>query len=612
MCGIAGYLTYDGAMPDAALTERMCGRLIHRGPDGEGYFHGEGIALGHRRLSIIDVAGGAQPMSNEDGRLQVVFNGEIYNFRELRRELIDKGHAFSTQSDTEVLLHLYEEAGERMPEFLNGMFAFAIWDSRRRELFLARDRFGKKPLYFTQHIPGLRFCFASELKALTVIPGFRAKMNPRSIADFLALSYVPDPHTIYENVHKLLPGHSLTVTGSGVRQRRYWEPVFAAEPGKPHFDVIVEEIRALAADAVRHRLISDVPLGAFLSGGVDSSSVVAFMARNANSRVKTFSIGFSVKEFDELPFAHLVTQRYQTDHHEEIVAFDIQETLRQVVQQFDEPFGDSSAIPTMHLARLTRRHVTVALSGDGADELFGGYRRYFHEVVEERLRRRIPGWVRRSVLPGLSQHYYRLKSLATDIGDTYFTTQTAFRNENILAAHLRETLGGYTSRASFRERFQPLRHLSPLQQLQAVDLQTYLPGDIMVKVDRATMANSLECRSPWLDYRLGELACRLPERFKLRGEVGKHVFKQAMMPYIPREIITRPKMGFSVPLGEWFRTSLKSAFEEKVLGTAGAAYFSYPEVIRLWEQHQAGRYDWSRRLWNLLMLCLWAEAHPHE
>jgi asparagine synthase (glutamine-hydrolysing) len=624
MCGIAGFLTDCGVAPDVGTLRRMCDRMAHRGPDGEGYFCRPGVALGHRRLSIIDVTGGSQPMGNEDGALQVVFNGEIYNFVELRQDLIQKGHQFVTRSDTEVLLHLYEEVGERLPEYLNGMFAFAIWDGRRRELFLARDRFGKKPLYYSSAVPGTRFCFASELKALTGLPGFRRKVNPRSIADFLSLSYVPDPETIYQDVSKLLPGYSLTVTESGVKLRRYWEPIFASNPNLG-FEDVVEEIRSLGSDAIDRRMISDVPLGAFLSGGVDSSAVVAFMAQKAPERIKTFSIGFTNKQFDELEFARRVADRYHTDHREHIVSLSIHEMLRTLVDQFDEPFGDSSAIPTLYLARMTRQYVTVALSGDGADEMFGGYRRYFYGALEERLRQRFPKSFRRSVFRFGGQYYPKfdylpqvfraktlLSNLACEIGDAYFTSISAFRDEGLTALQSPDLLrqsGSYSPRASYCDRFEAVRHLQPLEQMQAVDFQTYLAGDILVKADRATMAYSLETRSPWLDYRFAELACCLPSDFKLHGRTGKHIFKQAVGPHVPQEILTRKKMGFSVPLAEWFRTALKSTFQQQVLRSDMEQYLSFAEVRRLWGEHQSGLHDHSRKLWNLLMLACWDARH---
>jgi asparagine synthase (glutamine-hydrolysing) len=504
------------------------------------------------------------------------------------------------------------------------MFAFAIWDSRKRELFLARDRFGKKPLYYSSSVPGSRFCFASELKSLVALPGFQATISPRAIADFLSLSYVPDPYSIYEGVYKLPPAHTATATQTGIKLRRYWQPEFAVDP-KLNGNDAVDEIRLMAADSVERRMISDVPLGAFLSGGVDSSAAVALMAQHAPGRVKTFSIGFSNKRFDELDYARLVVDRYNTDHHEQVVSLEIHEMLDSFAAQFDEPFGDSSAIPTMYLARMTREHVTVALSGDGADEVFGGYRRYRYGVLEERLRAKFPRWFRRSVFQFGGQYYPKfdylpqvfrartlLGNLAQEIGDAYFTSMSSFRDDGlarILSPDLRRELGSYSPRNEYRQRFENLSHLHPLQQMQAVDFQTYLPGDILVKADRATMAYSLESRSPWLDYRLAEFACRLPSQFKLHGRVGKHIFKQAVGPLVPLEMIVRRKMGFSVPLAEWFRTSLKSTFRQSVFRPEMERYLSLREVRRVWMEHQSGRHDHSRKLWNLFVLAYWDSQH---
>jgi len=598
----------------------MCDRLTHRGPDAYGYFCDHPVALGHRRLSIIDLSGGNQPLGNEDGSVQVIFNGEIYNFQELRRDLITKGHRFATKSDTEVLVHLYEDAGERLPEYLNGMFAFAIWDSRRQTLFAARDRLGKKPLYYSFSAPGMRFCFASELKAMTALPGFEPKLNQRAVADFLALSYVPDPDTIYQNIYKLRPGHSLSVTPAGASVRKYWEPQFAAEPAV-HFDQAVEQIRQLGKDAVERRMISDVPLGAFLSGGVDSSAVVGLMAASARSRVKTFSIGFTDRRFDELKYARVAAEHNGTEHYEEVVCPSVHETLDTLAEYFDEPFGDSSAIPMLYLSRMTRKHVTVALSGDGADEIFGGYRRYYFGVLEEGLRQRFPAWFQRSVIKIGARYYpkfdylpqvFRAKTLLTnlaqDLANSYFTSMSTFRDgglERVLAPEIRESIRGYSPRENFRERFLAVRELPPLQQLQCVDLQTYLPGDILVKADRATMAYSLESRSPWLDYRLVELAGRLPSSFKLYGRIGKFAFKKAVSPYVPQALIARKKMGFSVPLAPWFRTSLKPTFESLALGPGMEKFCSRREIAKLWAEHQSGLHNHDRKLWNLMVLACW-------
>jgi asparagine synthase (glutamine-hydrolysing) len=620
MCGIAGFLTAARTAPDHALLAKMCDRLAHRGPDTYGSFCNSDVALGYRRLSVIDLRASDEPLGNEDGSIRVAFNGEIYNYRELRSELLANGHRFTTETDTEVLVHLYEEVGEQLPQRLNGMFAFAIWDARRQELFLARDRLGKKPLYYSFSVPGFRFCFGSELKALAALPGFQGVVSHQSVADFLALSYVPDPATIYSNVARLQPGHSLVVSPAGVRMRKYWEPVFAPEPQIDGAGA-AEEVRALAAAAVRCRTASDVPLGAFLSGGVDSSAVVAILASKTTQRVRTFSIGFTDDRFDERRFARLVAGRYGTEHHEEIVSPSIQEILEKLLAHFDEPFGDSSAIPMLYLARSARRHVTVALGGDGADELFGGYRRYYFGALEERLRRLCPAWFRQSVFKLGARYYpkldflpqvFRAKTLLTnlsqEIGDAYFTSMSSFRDgglDAVLSEDARRALRSYSPRESFRARFQAFQHLSPLEQMQAVDFQTYLPGDILVKADRATMAYSLEARSPWLDYRLVEFACRLPHFLKVRGRIGKYIFKQAMAPAVPAAILERRKMGFSIPLAHWFRTSLKPIFEAAVLTEEMVPYLSLAEVRRIWMEHQSGLHNHDKKLWNLLMLGSW-------
>ncbi len=624
MCGIAGYLTADG-IPDRLVLQNMCDRLRHRGPDADGYFLDRTVALGHRRLSIIDVNGGDQPVGNEDGSLQVIFNGEIYNYRELREELLARGHCLATVSDTEVLVHLYEDVGERMPEYLNGMFAFALWDKRKQELFLARDRFGKKPLYYSSSISGTRFAFASELTGLMALPGFRADVDHRSVADFLAHGYVPDPASIYKNIFKLAPGHSLTVMRSGERLRRYWAPKFVAG-AKADPEETIERIRALSADAVERRMISEVPLGGFLSGGVDSSAVVGLMALRASERVKTFSIGFSERALDETEYANVVAQRYQTDHHREIVTLSVERAFQILLDHYDEPFGDTSAIPMLYLSEMARKHVTVALSGDGADEVFGGYRRYYWEVCEHRLRRLFPKWFRHSVLAFGARHYptweymprvFRAKAtlnfLSKELGDAYFTHLSVFRDvpvESVLSPECLNGLNGYSPRIAYRDRFDQYQHLSPVQQMQAVDLETYLPGDILVKIDRATMAFSLEGRCPWLDYRLSELAGSLPESFLLRGGIGKYIFKQAVAPYLPPEIIHRKKQGFTSPTAGWLRTSLKSRFEALVLRKEMEAYVSMPAVRKLWAEHQAGK-NHDRRLWNLLMLGAWDARVRH-
>jgi asparagine synthase (glutamine-hydrolysing) len=624
MCGIAGYLQWKGLDPGVAPLAAMCDAIRHRGPDGHGQYVDNYVALGHRRLSIIDLAGGAQPLANEDGSVQVVFNGEIYNFLELRRELIHQGHRFRTQSDTEVLVHLYEEKGDRLPEYLNGMFAFAIWDARQKKLLLARDRFGEKPLYYSTAAGGFDFSFASEMKAMATLPGFSKQVRGESVADYLSYGYIPDPYTIYEGVRRLRPAHRLIVTPSGIREERYWTPPFRSERQIPLEDAVAQ-IREIASDAVRRRLVSDVPLGAFLSGGIDSSAVVALMSQAASDPARTFSIGFTSREFDEVRYASLVAERYQTQHYEQIVSPSIGEMLGVAVEHFDEPFADGSAIPTLYVSRLTRQHVTVALSGDGADELFGGYRRYWHGVAESKVRQMMPEWFRATVFRSGANLYpalnfapraFRartvLRNISASLADAYFNAVTCFRDaslDRILAPELRRRLDGYSPRADWARRFEGVSHLSPLQQMQSVDFETYLPADILVKVDRATMAYSLESRAPWLDHRLAELACGMPQSMHVSLSGGKLAFKRAMRDLLPEQILSRSKMGFAVPLHRWFQTTLRQPFEAMVFRPEIEQYVDLVEVRRLWAEQSSGRGRHEQKLWSLFMLANWEAVH---
>lgn len=620
MCGIAGFLTTDGRTPDRSLLVGMCDRLAHRGPDGEGYFIGAPVALGHRRLSIIDVEGGAQPLGNEDDSVQIVFNGEIYNFQELMDGLKQRGHHFRTRSDTEVIVHLYEEVGERVPEYLNGMFAFAIWDARRRRLFLARDRFGEKPLYFCESAPGFRFAFASELKALALLPGLALDVRPESVSQFLSLSYIPDPSTIYKQIHRLDPASSLSVPLEGAAVRsRYWTPSFdpdaAADPVRA-----AARLDELAANAVKIRMISEVPLGGFLSGGLDSSAVVAYMAAASAEPVRTFTIGFREKEYSEIEYARAVSSRVRSMHYEEIVDASLEKSLETLDLILDEPFGDSSIIPTLALARITRRHVTVALSGDGADEIFGGYRRYRFALYEEALRRRLPGWARRGLVGPLGRVYPRLdfaprflrarstlRGIAAGLPGAYFQAMSRFSDEDldgILAPGLR----GFRVSDWFINKFEPYKDLPALTQLQAVDWETYLPGDILVKVDRATMAYSLESRAPWLDHRLAEFAASLPPEFHVSARDGKVLFRRAVAHHLPQITVNRPKMGFALPVREWLRSELVPVFESRVFRPEMGEYLNLPKVKEIWWEHRRGWRDRSAALWNIFSLACWDAA----
>jgi asparagine synthase (glutamine-hydrolysing) len=600
----------------------MCNLLEHRGPDGAGYYIRDGVALGHRRLSIIDIDGGWQPLGNEDGSVQVVFNGEIYNYLEHRQELEKKGHRFRTKSDTEVLAHLYEELGERMPEQLNGMFAFALWDQQRGQLLLGRDRLGKKPLYYTDPIGGIGLAFASELKALAGLPGFDRSPRAQSIADFLALSYVPDPHSVYERAHKLEPGHSLRVeAGGSIRRRRYWKLEYHPENNLGEAEAGARLLE-LSQDAVKRRMISDVPLGAFLSGGVDSSAVVGLMAEVATGPVKTFSIGFRERAYDELEYARLVADRCRSEHHEQVVSPAIEEIFDTLVYQFDEPFADSSAIPMMYLARMTRQHVTVALSGDGADELLAGYRLYRFGMVESRLRRWIPNRAK-GLFRWAGEHYPKLdwlprplraqalmRNLGLEIAEAHFHSRSNFSPAGLARLLSKDLpLDGYRPLDRMRQEFGAVAGLGPLEQMQAVDIATYLPGDILVKADRATMAYSLEARAPFLDYRIAELSGILRSDLKLRGRTGKYLLKKALSRYVPEPLIKRAKMGFSVPMAQWMRGALKPVFECALRDRELARYLNPNEVRRLWNEHQSGFSDHSRPLWAILMLYCWDQRH---
>ncbi len=509
MCGIAGFVNRAerGREADAAVVlEAMCRVIVHRGPDEQGTLTKDGVALGMRRLSIIDLAGGQQPMANEDGALNVVFNGEIYNYRELQPDLVARGHQFRTQSDTEVIVHAYEEYGAASVERLRGMFAYALWDARKDELFIARDRTGKKPLYYTL-TPGGTFIFGSELKCLLVHPEFRRRLNLQALDAYLAFGYVPDPLTIFEDVHKLPPGHHLTFDGRNVRVAQYWDFPYAPvdEQSARRDEDLLEELRALLAEAVRVRLVADVPLGAFLSGGVDSSAVVGLMARATDRPVKTFSIGFNEDSYNELKYARVAAERFKTDHHEFIVTPDICEIVDELVWHFDEPFADSSALPTYMVSKLAREHVKVVLSGDGGDELFAGYTRYAIDRKRAGFAR-LPRVVREGVMQPLGRrlpHGARgrnfIHNVALDPLDRYIEEVSVFTRLNRRALYsdaFKRELRGAEPAARFRAYAAQVRTGDPLDALLYLDAKTYLPGDILTKVDRMSMAASLEARAP--------------------------------------------------------------------------------------------------------------------
>jgi asparagine synthase (glutamine-hydrolysing) len=609
MCGIAGILSLAGRPAREEEVRSMCAALVHRGPDDEGVHVAPGVALGMRRLSIIDLESGRQPVHGEDGSV-VVFNGEIYNFAELRSGLERRGHIFGTRSDTEVIVHLYEERGEGCVEPLRGMFAFALWDARRRRLLLARDRLGIKPLYYAE--VGGRLLFASEIKALLRLPEVSRDLDWRAVGHLLARLSTPGDQSILRGIRKLQPGHLLTASpGQPPRTRRYWEVRF--EPGRRASEAdLAERLRALLEESVRLHLASDVPLGAFLSGGLDSSSVVATMARVAPQPVRTFSIGFAEKGYDELPHARLVAERFGSEHHDQVLDPDVLDVLEDLAWHLDEPFGDPSAIPTYMLSRLASRHVKVVLSGDGGDELFAGYDKYRVEGRERRADR-LPAPVRaaaralaRLVPEGAKGHNF-LDHFARAGAERYLHASTLFtraKQKRLLRPEAFALVAPHDPWEDAREILARSRgHW--LSALQHLDLETYLPLDILTKVDRMSMAHSLEVRVPLIDHKVVEFAAAIPpERHRRPG--SKAIFKRAMRGILPEAILDRPKHGFAVPLGSWFRGRLSEFVRDRLLsgGQGPGAIFDPAYVGRLLRWDREGR-DLGFEIWTLISFDLW-------
>jgi asparagine synthase (glutamine-hydrolysing) len=621
MCGIAGFIEKHvggaKAAPDenAALLDRMCQRIAHRGPDDQGMLVRGGVALGMRRLSIIDLAGGHQPLTGCDERVTVVFNGEIYNYRELHAELEARGHRFRTHSDTEAIVHAFEEFGPQCVERLRGMFAFAIWDERAQELFIARDRVGKKPLYYTVTTDGA-FVFGSELKSLLEHPSVERETNPDALDAYLSFGYVPDPLSIFQNIHKLPPGHLLRFSGGRVTVQQYWDFRFEMVEARSEEDYL-EELRALLDEAVRLRLVSDVPLGAFLSGGVDSSAVVGFMSRHMSQPVKTFSIGFHEDTYDELKYARIAAKHFGTEHHEFIVTPDICDIVDELVWHFDEPFADSSAIPTYMVSKLAREHVTVVLSGDGGDELFAGYTRYVVDKSRGHLSK-LPRVVREGLMQPLSARLPHgawgrnyLRNVSLNPLERYIDSISLFTELNkrsLYAAEFQKQLKAERAgNAMFRAIAASVETDDALKPLLYLDSKTYLPGDILTKVDRMSMAVSLEARVPLLDHKLIEFVTRIPSSLKMKGFETKYIFKRALEDLVPDEILHRPKQGFGVPVQEWINSQLKERIHETLTErrTRERGLFNPGYVNLLLEEHERGRRDHSPALWALMMLELW-------
>jgi len=622
MCGITGIVDLRAERRiDEALLRTMNDSLDHRGPDGSGFHFEPGVGLGHRRLSIIDLEGGRQPLYNEDGSVVVTFNGEIFNFAEIERELVARGHTFRTRCDTEVIVHAWEEWREKCLDRFNGMFAFAIWDQRTKTLFLARDRLGVKPVYYA-YVDGL-LIFGSELKALMANPSVPRRLDSTAVEEYFTFGYVPDPKTIYRDVHKLEPGCYLVLNrgAQSVSQVRYWDvPLYGErvrDGGPAEWQAeLVERLR----EAVRKRLVADVPLGAFLSGGIDSSAVVAMMRDlDPNGHILTCSIGFHEPRYDESEYADLVAKAKRTDHRVETVTVSDYGLLDKLVDVYDEPYADSSAIPTYRVCELARRHVTVALSGDGGDENFIGYRRYRLLAGEEAVRGRLPLSLRRSVFGPLGRWYPKLdwaprvlrakstfQALARDRLGGYLHAVSLCTDDlrvKLFSSDFRRDLHGYHAGEVFERHVAGKSFNDAMAVAQYLDFKTYLPGDILTKVDRASMAHSLEVRTPFLDYEFVEWAAGLPSSVKLRGGTGKHILKEALRPSLPPEVLDRRKMGFAVPVDMWFRGALSERIREAVNGPrlAASGLFDTRMLARLADEHQSGRRDHTAALWSLLM-----------
>lgn len=612
MCGIAGYVLAEGsAESQRALLAKMCGLLEHRGPDGSGMeFRGQ-AGLGHRRLSIIDLSGGSQPMSTEDGRLTVVFNGEIYNFPELRRELEAKGHVFRTHSDTEVFLHGYRAWGDDLLLRLNGMFAFALWDAGEKRLLAGRDRLGKKPFYY--HAAADRFLFASEMKSILADPKVPRRIDPAAVDAFFSFGYIPAPTTIFMDVAKLRPGHCLAWEAGKVKVRQYWDVAYKPDPDCKTEDDYVDKLEGLLSAAVKRRLLSDVPLGAFLSGGIDSSTVVGLMAKVAGGPVRTFTAGFAEAEFSEAADARKVAEAFGTRHNEQIIRPDALEVLPKLVWHFDEPFGDSSAVPTYYVSQAARRDVTVILSGDGGDELFAGYRSYMdrnryarYKAIPAPLRKSLMGAAAKALpwnAPGrnLLRHLSALEAhergdrpeLFPPVKEALYSAEWARASANADPADFLRYWGNAPA--------------TGLSRLQYLDTKVYMPEDILMKVDRMSMACSLETRAPLLDYTVVEFAASIPPELHMKDGRGKYILRKMASRFLPAFVLEKKKQGFAIPREQWFQGALKDFARETLTSRAFRArgYFRPGRVEAILAEHAAGKKDYSMWIWCLINFELW-------
>ena len=620
MCGIAGFSLFNFNEGGETSLEAMHKAIHHRGPDASGMYIDEHIGLCHRRLSILDLSeAGNQPMYSKEGDLVIVFNGEIYNFLELRAELENDGVIFKSHTDTEVILELYAREGTKCLDKLNGMFAFALWDKNKQELFIARDRLGKKPLYYFND--NGRFAFGSEIKAILALENIPREIRLDAVYDFFAYQYVPDPKSIFKHIHKLPPAHYLILNKDGFSIHEYWDLSFKNTTSASE-DANKAQLKTLLEKVTKQRMISDVPLGAFLSGGVDSSGVVAMMAQASETPVKTCTIGFDDKAFNEADFAREIAEKYETEHHEFTVHQNVSDRLEHIVSFFDEPFADPSLVPTFFVSELARKAVTVALAGDGGDEMFAGYEKYTIDDVENKLRSKFPEAVRKSVFPHLAKLAGKVpgtvgkkaKSLLTSLSHEpamgFYITNSMMTDEiwqSLVKADVAKELAGYHPSQYTLDMYNKADGPDHLSKILYTDIKTYMTGDILVKVDRMSMANSLEVRAPILDYQVAEFAATLPSSQKYRDGEKKYLLKEVFKPFIPDSLLYRKKMGFSTPLDDWFRGELKSLSESQIIDSQRGLndIFDSGVIKKLWEEHQTRKADHGIVLWSMLMYQMW-------
>jgi asparagine synthase (glutamine-hydrolysing) len=628
MCGICGQVNTDRARPvDATILARMNAVIRHRGPDSDGFFVRDSVGLAMRRLAIIDLVTGDQPMRNEDGSVWIVFNGEIYNHLELKPQLEARGHVFKSRSDTEAILHLYEEHGLACVDHLRGMFAFAIWDEKSRRLLLARDRLGQKPLYYTLH--GGSFLFGSELKSLLQYPGLPRQIDLEAIHHYLTLQYIPDPWTGFVGIHKLPPAHRLVWQDGRLQIEQYWDLEYEPKWKLPATE-LEQRLRETITEAVRIRLMSEVPLGAHLSGGIDSSIVVGLMAGMMDQPVKTFSIGFREGAFSELPYARLVAERFDTDHQEFILEPDAFKVLPRLVDHFDEPFADPAAIPTWYLAQMTRQHVTVALNGDGGDEAFAGYQRYYADLIADAYRV-VPRFLRHGVIdralhalpvqadrPMERSPIMALRRLSQAANLSHAASIVRWGGyfdeadkQALYTDDVRRAVNGMPSALLLEETFRGAPAGSRVDRTLYTDIHNYLPGALLPKVDRTTMAHSLEARSPFLDHEVMELSARLPTSWKVRGQQTKRILREIFADLMPESVTKRGKVGFGVPLGMWFRGPLYDSAADLLLAPDAKVrdFFHLEPLHRMIKENRDGQADHGKRIWALLMLESWLRRY---